>query len=249
VQVLILPDAPAVAHRAADEVARLLSQKPEAVLALPTGNTPRAMYAELGRRKLDWSRATTFNLDEYVGLGPEHPGSYHTYMRENFLSKVNLPKERCRVPDGKAPDLEQACQDYEDEIHTRGGLDLAILGIGLDGHLAFNEPPSSIYCRTRVVRLAPSTREVNAAQFPAGEKPPERAITMGIGTLLQARRLLLLATGVSKADILRKAVEGPLTALIPASAIQLHPQPLILADEAAAGELELQQYYREAYGP
>lgn len=248
-QVLILKDAETVARQAADHVTALLQRKPEAVLALPTGNTPLKMYSELARRQLDWRRATTFNLDEYVGLPPEHPGSYHTYMRENFLRHVNLPEESCRLPDGQAPDLQAACQAYEDEIHAHGGLDLAILGIGLDGHLAFNEPPSSIYCRTRVVRLATSTREANAAHFPNHELPPERAITMGIGTLLQARCILLLATGANKAAILQKAVEGPLAALVPATALQLHPQPVILADEAAAQHLELKDYYREAYRP
>ena len=246
-QVLILPNPEAVAQKAADHVQQLLQRKPDAVLALPTGNTPLKMYAEFRNRQLDWRRATTFNLDEYVGIPMGHPGSYHTYMRENFLQHVNLPHTSCHVPDGQAQDLDKACQDYEDAIHDKGGLDLAILGIGQDGHLAFNEPPSSIYCRTRVVRLAPSTRQVNSAVF--GALPPERAVTMGIGTLLQARCMMLLATGESKAAILKQAVEGPLTAFVPASALQLHPQPIILADEAAAGALELQQYYREAYGP
>ena len=245
--VLVYPDAAAVAVAAAERVGVLLAHKPEAVLALPTGNTPLAMYDELVRRQLDWSLVTTFNLDEYVGLGPEHPASYHHYMREHLVKRTNL--QRCHLPNGQAADLEAECHDYERAIAQAGGIDLAILGIGQYGHLAFNEPPSALRCRTRVVRLAPSTRRINAAQFPAGETPPTHALTVGLGTVLEARSVLLLATGANKAEILARAVEGPVSAMVPASALQLHSLPVILADEAAASRLTMREYYREAYGP
>ena len=238
-KLFIYPDPTDVTREAARLVAEALRAKPNLVLGLPTGDTPLKMYAEL--KDLDFSQARCFNLDEYVGLPEDHPASYHTYMREN------LPRAQSQVPDGNAPDLEQACRDYETAILNAGGLDLVVLGLGLDGHIAFNEPPSSLASRTRPVRLASSTRRANANHFAADQALPQMALTMGVGTILEARAILLLATGAGKADILARAVEGPLAAMVPATALQMHPQTTILCDEAAAARLELLPYYREAF--
>jgi glucosamine-6-phosphate deaminase len=246
-EVVILPTAEAACARGARVVARLLRAKPDAVLGLPTGATPRALYAELGRMHreegLPFARATTFNLDEYVGLGPDHPGSFRRYMDEALFRHVDLPPARAHLPDGAAADVPAACAAYEAAIAAAGGLDLVLLGLGQEGHIAFNEPTSSLASRTRMKTLSDRTRATNQAGFGAGAVP-RHVITMGVGTILGARRVLLLATGAHKAAALARAVEGPVAALVPASALQLHPQVTVLCDEAAAAALELRDYYR-----
>jgi glucosamine-6-phosphate deaminase len=232
----------------ADELARLVARKPDAVLGLPTGATPRPLYAELVRRcragGLSLARATTFNLDEYVGVGPEHPGSFRHYMEEALFRHVDLPAERAHVPDGLAADVPAACAAYEAAIATAGGLDLVLLGLGEDGHVAFNEPTSSLASRTRLKTLSAASRAANQAAF--GREPvPSHVVTIGIATILEARRCLLLAHGARKAPALAAMVEGAVTSRVPASALQLHPCATVLCDEAAAAQLALRDYYRE----
>jgi glucosamine-6-phosphate deaminase len=247
VEVVILPGPDAVCAAGAAIVARLLAGKPDAVLALPTGATPRPLYAELVRRHreegLSFARATTFNLDEYVGVAPDHRGSFRRYMDEALFREVDLPPARARVPDGLASDVPASCAAYEAEIAAAGGLDLALLGLGEDGHVAFNEPTSSFASRTRIKTLSARSRAANQAAFGAASVPAH-VITMGIETILSARRCVLLAHGARKAPALAAMVEGPLTSMVPASALQLHARATVLCDEAAAARLQLGDYYR-----
>jgi glucosamine-6-phosphate deaminase len=249
-EVVIFPSADAACAHGARLMANLLGRKPDAVLALPTGSTPRPLYAELRRmhrdERLSFARATTFNLDEYVGLAPDHPASFRRYMEDELVRHVDLTLTRVHVPDGLAGDVPATCAAYEAAIAAAGGLDLALLGLGEDGHLAFNEPTSSFGSRTRIKTLSARTRAVNQAAFGAAPVP-SHVITVGIATILSARRCLLLATGARKAAALARTVEGPLTSLVPASALQLHPWATVLCDEAAAAQLTLADYYREVY--
>lgn len=242
----MLPTAEAACLRAARLVARLLRDKPDAALALPTGGTPRRIYAELVRQHraegLSFARAVAFNLDEYVGIPPDHPGSFRRALRDALYRHVDLPPEHARGPDGQAADLPAACARYEAAIASAGGLDLALLGLGTDGHIAFNEPTSSLGSRTRLKTLADETRAANQAAFGA-EPVPRHALTVGIATILDARRCVLVAFGAAKAAAAAKMVEGPLTAFVPASALQLHPRATVIVDEAAADGLRLRGYY------
>jgi len=247
-EVVILSSSEAVCARAADLVARLLADKPNAVLGLPTGATPQRLYAELARlhraEGLSFARATTFNLDEYVGLPAEHPGSFRHYMQEHFFRHVDLPPGNAHLPDGLAADIPASCAAYEEDMAAAGGLDLVLLGIGEDGHIAFNEPTSSLASRTRIKTVSQRTRTANQAAFGA-EPVPCHVITMGIATILSARRCVLMATGAAKAAAVARMVEGPLTAFVPASALQLHPRVTIVCDEAAAASLTFTAYYRQ----
>jgi glucosamine-6-phosphate deaminase len=206
------------------------------------------MYRELIRLHredaLDLSRVTTFNLDEYLGLAPSHPRSFHRFMREAFFDHVNVPPAQVHVPDGTvAAEFEAYCADYERQIAAAGGIDLQVLGIGRDGHIGFNEPTSSLASRTRVKTLTQATMEDNRRLFGAGERVPECAITMGIGTILEAREILLLGAGAAKREAVARAVEGPVTASVTASALQLHPQVTVLLDRDAAAGLRHLDYY------
>lgn len=249
-EVVILSSPEAVGVHGARLIANLLRRKPDAVLALPTGATPRPLYAELVRlhreEGLSFARATTFNLDEYVGLSPDHPGSFRCYMQEALFAHVDLRPERAHVPDGLAADVPAACAAYEAAIAAAGGLDLVVLGLGQDGHIAFNEPTSSFGSRTRIKTISAGTRAANQPAFGA-DPVPRHVLTIGIATILAARRGLLLACGARKAAALARAVEGPLTSLVPASALQLHPSATALCDEAAARDLTLAEYYRAVY--
>ncbi|HSR52208.1 MAG TPA: glucosamine-6-phosphate deaminase [Acidobacteriota bacterium] len=244
---IFIHDTPQAATRAAARtIAGLLGRKPEAVLGLATGDTMLALYDELvGLHRdegLDFSRVTTFNLDEYVGLPPEHPDSYHSFMRERLFDRVNIRPQAVHIPDGQAADLSQVCVDYEEAIQEAGGIDLQLLGIGRNGHIGFNEPSSSLASRTRVTPLARQTLKDNRCHF--HEEPmPSSAITMGIGTILQARQCLLLAFGSAKAKAVARAAEGPVTTMVPASALQFHPDCRFLLDPAAASKLKNQAYY------
>jgi glucosamine-6-phosphate deaminase len=248
VEVVILPTAEAVCTKAADLVARLVASKPDAVLGLPTGATPRPLYAELVRRHraegLSFARATTFNLDEYVGVAPTHPGSFRRYMDDAFFRHVDLPAARAHVPDGLAVDVPASCAAYEAAISAAGGLDLVLLGLGEDGHVAFNEPTSSLASRTRLKTLSTASRAANQAAFGA-DPVPVHVVTMGLATILGARRCVLLANGARKAPALAAMVEGPVTSMVPASALQLHANVTVLCDEAAAEQLTLGDYFRD----
>jgi glucosamine-6-phosphate deaminase len=248
VEVVILPTAEAVCARGAEIVARLVAGKPDVVLGLPTGATPRPLYAELVRRHraegLSFARATTFNLDEYVGVAPTHPGSFRRYMDEVFFRHVDLPAACAHVPDGLAADVPASCAAYEAAIAAAGGLDLVLLGLGEDGHVAFNEPTSSLASRTRIKTLSAASRAANQAAFGA-DPVPSHVVTMGLATILGAGRCVLLATGARKAPALAAMVEGPVTSMVPASALQLHANVTVLCDEAAASRLALADYYRD----
>jgi glucosamine-6-phosphate isomerase len=246
VEVIVVATAEDACLRAARIVARLVRDKPDAALALPTGGTPRGIYAELVRQHralgLSFARVSAFTLDEYVGIPAEHPGSFRRALREGLYRQIDLPPERAHAPDGEAADLSAACARYEAAIAAAGGLDLALLGLGTDGHIAFNEPTSSFGSRTRLKTLADETRAANQAVFGA-EPVPRHALTVGIATILDARRCLLVAFGAAKASAVAKTVEGPLAALVPASALQLHPRATVIVDEAAAEGLRLRRYY------
>jgi glucosamine-6-phosphate deaminase len=247
-EVIIRPTADAAADLVARIIARELRACPQLVLGLATGRTMESVYARLVRlhreEQLDFSLCRTFNLDEYVGLSGTHPNSYRHYMERHLFSQVNIPSCNVHLPDGAAHDLDAECARYEELIEHCGGIDLQILGIGTTGHIGFNEPLSALRSRTRVKALSPVTRQQNATLFPRLEDVPRRAITMGVGTILDCRRCLLLATGAEKANIVAQAVEGPITSMISATALQWHPRCVVIVDEAAAGELEGTAYYR-----
>ena len=248
-RVIIETEADAVGRRAAHMIAQLVRRKPDCVLGLATGSTPLGVYAELVRlhteEGLDFSQVTTFNLDEYVGLAPSHPQSYRYFMQEHLFSGINIPPQNAHVPDGRALDFESYCERYEQMIADAGGIDLQLLGIGSDGHIAFNEPGSSLGSRTRLKTLTRETIRDNARFFGGEEQVPRLAITMGVGTILESRRCLLLALGENKAAAVRDAIEGPVTAQVTASALQLHREVTAIVDPAAAAWLTRQAYYRE----
>lgn len=243
-EIIIQPDAESAAGMAARIFAKLIESKPNAVLGLATGSTPLPLYRNLVARNLDWSGTTTFNLDEYIGVGAGHPQSYHAFMHANLFRHVNIPAGNIHIPDGMASDPDAHCRAYEEKIRAAGGIDLQLLGIGTDGHIGFNEPTSSLASRTRIKTLTARTREDNARFFGSEESVPFHVITMGIGTILDARRVLLLATGANKADAIAGAVEGPITAMNPASALQLHRSAMLCIDEASASKLQRIDYYR-----
>ena len=247
-EVIIRTDPAAVAELTCQLIAARLNAKSDLVLGLATGRTMERVYERLVAKHkndgLDFSRCHTFNLDEYIGVPPEDEHSYRFYMNHHLFSRVNIDLGNTHVPDGMATDLRAGAAHYEQLIRKTGGIDVQLLGIGEAGHIGFNEPLSALMSRTRDKALTPLTRKQNAEMFGGDpEKVPKRALTMGVGTILDARELLLLATGKAKASILAKAVEGPITAMISASAIQLHPNSKVIVDEDAAGELTEREYY------
>jgi|688.fasta_scaffold00028_86 glucosamine-6-phosphate deaminase len=246
-RVVILPDAQAVSKRASDIFCKLVKEFPDAVLGLATGGTPLGTYQELIRRHhagdISFAEVTTFNLDEYVGLPQEHQQSYHCFMRQNLFIHIDIDPKRCYLPCGTVEDLLQECQNYELLIDQASGIDLQLLGIGTEGHIGFNEPGSSLASRTRVKALTQQTRQDNARFFSSPSEVPRMAITMGIGTILEAEHLLLLATGRNKAKAVHEFIEGPVTSMMPASALQLHPNVTVLLDQDAASLLQRRDYY------
>lgn len=246
---VIIRDTPDLAARlAADLIAAALRAKPRLVLGLATGRTMERLYqilAELHQGGgLDFSLANTFNLDEYIGLAPEDPNSYHHYMHTHLFSKVNIDPRNAHLPNGAAEDIDAECAAYEALIEDCGGIDLQLLGIGRSGHIGFNEPLSAMLSRTRAKALTPETVAQNAPLFDTPDRMPRRAITMGVGTILDSKRCILLATGAEKAGIIARAVEGPITSMVSASALQLHPNCTVIIDAAAAADLQHQEYYR-----
>ncbi len=250
-EVIIKPDADAVSKEAADVFERILRHKPASVLGLATGSTPLGLYNELALRgregRLSFVDVTTFNLDEYVGLAPDHPMSYRAYMHEHLFARINVLPENTHIPDGRAGDITGHCEEYEAAIRNTGGIDLQLLGIGSDGHIGFNEPSSSLSSRTRLKTLTPRTIADNARFFGSEDKVPHHVITMGVGTIMEARQVLVLATGANKAAAVAATVEGPITANVPASILQMHPKCALIVDEAAAGQLARSDYYRWVY--
>jgi len=242
VKVHILKSEAAVALAVATRVTRLLATRPAAVLGLPTGNTPIRLYAELRRRhrlgQIDFSKASTFNLDEFWGLPWAHPASYRAFMDEHLFQHVNLSPRRIHFLNGMANSADVECARYETAIQRAGGLDLLILGIGTNGHIGFNEPAPSLTADTHLARLAPATRRSNAYLFNGRQSavPPE-ALSMGVGTILRSRAVILIATGASKVDAVRAAVHGQVTPRMPASLLQLHRDVELVLDYAAAAGL------------
>lgn len=233
---------------AAKLIAAQLRRKPDSVLGLATGSTPLGIYRELARMHkdegLDFAGVRTFNLDEYYGLAPDHPQSYRYFMDENLLRHVNIDPKNVHIPGGIVKDIEASCSEYEASIREAGGIDIQLLGIGRDGHIAFNEPGSSLGSRTRLKTLAQETISDNARFFKSLDEVPRFAITMGVGTILESRHIVLLASGVEKSDAVRLAVEGPVTSEITASVLQLHPKVTVFLDEAAAEKLKRRDYYK-----
>ncbi|HET9871021.1 MAG TPA: glucosamine-6-phosphate deaminase [Propionibacteriaceae bacterium] len=245
-QIILVSDADQVGERAADVLEQTVHAKPDAVLGFATGSSPVPVYEALRRRHLDLRSVTGFALDEYVDIPPEHPQSYASVIRREVVERLGLDPEKVRVPDGLAADLDRAAQSYEEAIRNAGGIDAQLLGIGANGHIGFNEPASSFASRTRVTALTESTREGNSRFFASVDEVPTHCITQGLGTILDARRLVLVAYGDRKAAAIARAVEGPVTSMCPASAIQLHPRVSVIVDEAAGARLSLQAYYRYA---
>lgn len=237
-----------LSQAAAQVVAQTLNSKPNAVLGLATGSTPLKLYQELIRRHkeegLDFSQVTTFNLDEYVGLPKDHVQSYHYFMQENLFKHINVPQQNIYIPSGTTDNYHAFCSWYEQRIRECGGIDLQVLGIGGDGHIAFNEPGSSLGSRTRIKTLARQTIQDNARFFDQPNDVPNYAITMGVGTILEARKIILLANGQKKADAIAEALEGPVTCQCTASALQLHQDTMIFLDHAAASRLKNIEYYQ-----
>jgi glucosamine-6-phosphate deaminase len=240
-------DYEAMSQRGAEIVAEVVRQKPNAVLGLATGSTPEGLYRcliDIARdEKLDFSQVTTFNLDEYEGLPAGHPQSYHAFMWQHLFEGLGLREEQTNLLSGIAPDLAAECVEYEEKIRQAGGIDIQVLGIGGDGHIAFCEPGSSLAGRTSVVALHPQTISDNARFFDTEEEVPRRALSMGIGTILEARACLILAKGEGKAEPWSGMIEGPVTAQCPASALQLHPWSIAISDTDAACKLKNVEYY------
>jgi len=245
--VTICPDYERLSRKAAAVVADVVRAKPRAVLGFATGSSPIGLYQELIRlhteEGLDFSQVTAFNLDEYCGLSGDHPQSYRYFMDENLFNHINVPMERTHVPSGTEEDWRACCAEYEQKIVDAGGIDVQVLGIGSDGHIAFNEPGSSLGSRTRRVYLTKQTIEDNSRFFERAEDVPTSAISMGVGTVLEARACVMVAGGANKAEALAAAVEGPVTSMITASALQWHPNIQVFCDEAAAAKLTMREYY------
>lgn len=241
VKLVIVKDYNDMSKQAAKLIAEEVTRNPKTVLGLATGGTPVGMYRELvslhQQDGVDFSQAKSFNLDEYVGLPSLHPQSYRTYMNENLFAHINLPEEKTHVPQGDAEDLEAECKRYEQAIAQAGGIDIQVLGIGNNGHIGFNEPGSTKDTTTRVVALTQSTMEANARYFDSIQEVPTQAVSMGIQTILGAKKIILLASGEAKAQAVSQMLEGELTADVPASLLQLHPDVTVIVDEEAASAL------------
>lgn len=257
-RIVILEDAASVALAAAIESIDILglstsippADRPKTVVGLATGGTPLGLYQlwiERHRRgDISFSHVTSFNLDEYVGLPRNHACSYHTYMQLNLFAHIDIDPASAHLPETDVASLDESAAQYECWIDSAGGIDLQILGIGTEGHIGFNEIGSSFSSRTRVKTLTEKTRRDNARYFDRFEDVPSMALTMGLGTIMDARSILLLATGASKARAIRETVEGPITAMMPASILQFHENVTLLLDEAAASDLQHRDYYRQS---
>lgn len=250
-EVIILPDAAQLAEVAAALIADVVRNELTAVLGLATGSSPLEIYARLAEfvhaGELDLSGVGAFALDEYVGIPAEHPESYVSVIRREVTEPLGLDASRVHVPDGRASDIGRACDEYEAAIAAAGGVDLQLLGIGSNGHVGFNEPSSSLSSRTRIKTLTRRTRVDNARFFASPDQVPTHCITQGLGTIMDARRLLLVAQGEHKAAAIAAAVEGPVTAMCPASILQFHRHATVVVDEAAASALAHAEYYRHSY--
>ena len=251
-ELIIQPDKHAIATLVADSITQLIDRKPDAALGVATGSSPLSVYDELARRyeagQVSFSRSKAFMLDEYVGLAADHPQRYRNVIESEFAGRLDIPAEAVHGPDGLAEDIPAACRAYDEAIAAAGGVDLQILGIGTDGHIAFNEPGSSLASRTRIKTLTSQTRQDNARFFDDDlDQVPTHCLTQGLGTIMTAKHLVLVATGDHKAEAVHQLVEGPVSAMWPATIMQHHPHATVLVDAAAGKKLQLADYYREAF--
>ena len=249
---VVIADEYTLAELAADAIERLLRTEASPILGLATGSSPLRIYDELTTRHknegLSFAHAQAFMLDEYVGIADEHPQRYRNVIDTEIATRVDFAEGAVHGPEGSADDLAAASADYERKIAEAGGIDLQILGIGSDGHIAFNEPGSSLASRTRVKSLTRQTRIDNARFFDGDvEQVPKLCLTQGLGTIMEARHLVLVATGGNKAEAVHQMVEGPISAMWPATVLQMHPHVTVMLDDAAASRLQLGDYYRHAY--
>ncbi|MGH9212159.1 MAG: glucosamine-6-phosphate deaminase [Acidimicrobiales bacterium] len=250
-EVVIVADRDEAGRLVAGAVAALVACRPAPVLGLATGGSPLSVYRELAGQvaagRVSLARARAFLLDEYVGLPPEHPQAYRAFIARELEAHVDFAPGAVQGPAADAADIPAACAAYEEAIRAAGGVDLQLMGIGSDGHIGFNEPGSSLASRTRIKTLTDQTRRDNARFFRTLDEVPRHVVTQGIGTILEAHHLVLLAFGPAKAQAVAQAVEGPVTAMVPASALQLHPHVTVVVDEDAASRLRLAGYYRETF--
>lgn len=250
-EVIIKADYESICEEAAGLIQGAWKKKRNLVLGLATGNTPLGVYRRLIAKhqsgEMEFSQVRSFNLDEYLGLEEDHPQSYAWYMDHHFFSHIDMRRENIRRLRGRPHDIDGHCRSYEEEIRACGGIDIQVLGIGRNGHIGFNEPCSSMASRTRVKTLTRETIEDNARTFPPGEKVPHFVLTMGIGTVMEARMILLLASGEAKSRAIYLTVEGPITASVPASVLQLHPNVKLLVDEESSRLLTQRDYYKFVY--
>lgn len=241
-RVIIAKNYEDMSKRAAEFMAEFVNEKPNCVLGLATGGTPVAMYKELikmnGKGEVDFSKATSINLDEYKGLSGEHDQSYRYFMNTNLFNHINIDKSKTFVPNGLAEDIDKECKEYDKRIESFGGIDLQLLGIGNNGHIAFNEPNEFLHMGTHLTNLTENTIEANARFFESKKDVPTEALTMGLGGIMKAKKILLIASGESKADIISKLLEGKITTGIPATLLQVHPDVTLIIDEAAASLLK-----------
>ncbi len=246
-RIIIFPSANQVADFCAQTIADAITQKPNTVIGLATGSTPVASYQKLikkhNEKNLSFAKVRSFNLDEYIGLETSHPQSYHYFMNQQLFNHIDINPENTHLPDGLHNDFSASCIISEEKIKKCGGIDLQILGIGENGHIGFNEPTSSLSSRTRVKTLSAQTIASNGRFFDQGETQPELSITMGIGTIMESKKILLLATGEQKKQAVAHLVEGPVSAFHPASILQMHKNAMIIIDESAASLLQLRDYY------
>ena len=250
-EVIIENSARSACMLAAKFVAKVIRDKPDAVVGFATGETTVLLYKELVRMHeedgLDFSKIHSFNLDEFVGLDEGDPGSYRAYMDAHLFSKVNINPDNVNFPDVKAADIPTACSEYEEKIASLGGIDIQVLGIGVEGHIGFNEPTSSLASRTRIKTLTHRTIQEIGRSFPSSADVPSQVLTMGVGTIMESEKVVLIATGQTKAEIIRRTIEGPITGLVPASILQMHQVTKVFLDSEAAQSLTLKPYYRWAF--
>jgi glucosamine-6-phosphate deaminase len=248
-EVIIKEDYDALCQESAEIILRTLRKTPDLSLGLASGRTPLGVYKKLiqfyKQGRIDFSKVRIFNLDEFVGLGGRDSGSFSSFLRGNFLDHINIPEENIFLLDGRKTDLFTYTKEYEREIFRAGGIQLQILGVGVNGHIGFNEPGSSLGSRTRIKTLLPETRRYYQEIF--GENIPSFSITLGIGTIMESKKILLLASGEEKSRIVKHALEGPITSEVPASILQMHPDVVCVLDNAAAKELSRKEYWQWIY--
>lgn len=227
---------------AAKEIAKLVYIKPDAILGLATGSTPEGVYKELinlnKESRIDFSKVTSYNLDEYKGLSGDHPQSYRYFMDSKLFNHINIAKDKTHVLSGVSKDIEKECMEYDDAIEADGGIDLQLLGIGVNGHIGFNEPSDYLNMNTHLTKLSEDTIKANSRFFNSFKEVPTEAITMGLGSIMKAKKIILLASGEKKAEIIAKLVEEKISTKIPASLLQVHPDVLVIIDKAAASLLK-----------